>query len=229
MFTVVKGDQHPTDMAGLCGARLVTSTEVQTGKTWNEVKIKALTGGDKIRARYMRQDFFTYMPQFTLIIAGNNKPALQSIDVAMRRRMHLIPFLVTIPNEERDPRLAEKLKAEWPGILWWMIQGSVEWHKDGLKPPQSVVDATDEYFKSEDAIGAWLEEKTSRNKLAFETTTALYQSWSDYAKSVGEEPGRMKQFRTRVESLDYLTPKRTKFGRGFDGILIKSTYNEESE
>jgi putative DNA primase/helicase len=220
----VRGDQHPTDIAGLRGARLVTSTEVNTGRTWNEVKIKSLTGGDEIRARFMRQDFFTFKPQFTLIIAGNNKPSLQSIDVAMRRRMHLVPFLVTIPEQERDYQLPEKLKAEWPGILWWMIQGAVEWHKQGLNPPAAVVEATDEYFQSEDSIGAWKEEKTSPNQYSFETTTDLFQSWTAYAKAAGEDPGRMKQFRTRLQAMPGLTPDRTKQAKGFRGILIKPEY-----
>jgi putative DNA primase/helicase len=122
-FTASKGDRHPTDLAGLRGARLVTSVETEEGRRWAESKIKSLTGGDRIAARFMRQDFFEFTPVFKLIIAGNHRPGLRSVDEAIRRRFHLIPFTVTIPEAERDQQLGDKLQAEWPGILHWMIEG----------------------------------------------------------------------------------------------------------
>ena len=106
------GDRHPTDMAGLRGARLVTAIETEQGRRWAESKLKALTGGDKITARFMRQDFFEFTPQFKLVIAGNHKPAIRNVDEAMRRRLHLIPFTVTIPPAQRDKTLPERLLAE---------------------------------------------------------------------------------------------------------------------
>jgi putative DNA primase/helicase len=101
-FTANNTDRHPTDLAGLRGARLVTATETEEGRRWAESRIKALTGGDRIAARFMRQDFFQYVPQFKLVIAGNHKPGLRSVDKAMRRRFHLIPFTVTIPPDDYD-------------------------------------------------------------------------------------------------------------------------------
>ena len=115
-----------------------------------------MTGGDRVSARFMRQDFFEYDPQFKLLIAGNHKPGLRSVDEAMRRRLHFIPFAVTIPKEERDLRLKEKLKAEWPGILTWMIEGCLDWQQNGLRPPASVRAATDAYLDGEDTLAAWL-------------------------------------------------------------------------
>jgi putative DNA primase/helicase len=120
-FTASKNQRHPTELAGLRGARLVTAVETEEGRRWDESKIKALTGGDTVSARFMRRDFFQYTPQFKLLIAGNHKPGLRLVDEAIRRRFNLIPFTVTIPSEERDPDLSEKLKAELPGILAWMI------------------------------------------------------------------------------------------------------------
>jgi putative DNA primase/helicase len=114
-FTASSGDRHPTELADLRGARLVTATETEEGRRWAESRIKMLTGGDRVKARFMRQDFFEYNPQFKLFITGNHKPSLRSVDEAIRRRFHLIPFTVTIPPEQRDPDLAEKLKTEWPG------------------------------------------------------------------------------------------------------------------
>jgi putative DNA primase/helicase len=157
-FTVNQGDRHPTDLAMLRGARLVVSQETEEGRRWAESRIKALTGGDPITARFMRADFFTFSPQFKLVIAGNHKPQLRNVDEAMRRRLHLIPFLQTIPAQRRDPELAERLREEWPGILAWALRGCLAWQSVGLQPPDSVRDATDDYFASEDAIGRWLDE-----------------------------------------------------------------------
>jgi putative DNA primase/helicase len=135
-FTASNADRHPTDLAGLRAARLVTATETEEGRRWAESRIKKLTGGDKVAARFMRQDFFEYRPAFKLIIAGNHKPSLRSVDEAIRRRFHLIPFSITIPPEERDPDLAEKLKDERPAILAWLIEGCLEWQTVGLKAVQ---------------------------------------------------------------------------------------------
>jgi putative DNA primase/helicase len=116
-FTDSKNERHPTDLAGLRGARLVTAVETEEGRRWAESKIKALTGGDKVAARFMRQDFFEFAPQFKLLIAGNHKPGLRSVDEAIRRRLHLIPFAVTIPPSERDAELPGKLAGELPGTV----------------------------------------------------------------------------------------------------------------
>src|SRR6185437_11667835 len=110
-FTSSTVDRHSTELAMLRGARLVTAQETEEGRRWAESRIKALTGGDPITARLMRQDFFTFTPQFKLIIAGNHKPGLRGVDEAIRRRFHLIPFAVKIPPEERDKDLADKMKA----------------------------------------------------------------------------------------------------------------------
>jgi putative DNA primase/helicase len=125
-------ERHPTDLAKLAGARLVVAQEMQRGRRWDESKIKALTGGDKITARFMRQDYFDYEPRFKLLIAGNHKPRLGGVDEAMRRRLLLVPFVVQIPSAERDPHLARKLELEWPAILRWCIDGCLEWQRIGL-------------------------------------------------------------------------------------------------
>ena len=100
-FNATQWDRHPTELAGLRGARLVTAVETDEGRRWAEAKLKALTGGDPIKVRFMRQDFFEFRPKFKLLVAGNHKPALRSVDEAIRRRLHLIPFTVTIPSAER--------------------------------------------------------------------------------------------------------------------------------
>jgi putative DNA primase/helicase len=172
-FIASHTERHSTDLAGLHGARLVTSVETEEGRRWDETKIKALTGGDKIAARFMRQDFFEYTPLFKLLITGNHKPSLRSIDEAIRRRLHLIPWLVVIPKEERDKKLNDKLQSEWPGILAWMIEGCLQWQEIGLAPPKAVTNATDAYLEAEDALATWIDEYCIRDANAREKTTTL--------------------------------------------------------
>jgi hypothetical protein len=111
---------------------------------------------------------------FKLMIAGNHKPGLRTVDEAIRRRFNLIPFTVTIPPEERDPDLGEKLKAEWPAILQWMIDGCLEWQKRGLAPPEAVTTATDAYLEAQDAFSAWLDECCERDPNAWERSMTLF-------------------------------------------------------
>jgi putative DNA primase/helicase len=220
-------DQHPTDLAGLRGARLVTAIETEEGRKWAENKIKSITGGDKISARFMRQDFFEFLPVFKLIIAGNNKPTLRSVDEAIRRRLHLLPFKVTIPEGERNRALADELKAEWPGILSWMIDGCLEWQRVGLAPPEAVKIATDNYFADQDVFSDWIEEMCDpepNNEFKTETVAALYESWAAYAKKIGSEPGGKISFGDRLETKGFIRAK-TKGGRIFRGIRLKPARN----
>jgi putative DNA primase/helicase len=173
-FTASNADRHPTDLASLRGARLVTATETEEGRRWAESRIKQLTGGDTVAARFMRQDFFEYRPAFKLVIAGNHKPSLRSVDEAIRRRFHLIPFAVTVPPEERDPDLAEKLKEEWPGILAWLIEGCLEWQTEGLSPPKAVLDATAAYLSAEDSLSAWIDDTCERKPGAWASSSLVY-------------------------------------------------------
>jgi putative DNA primase/helicase len=225
-FTASKNERHPTELAGLRGARMVTSIETEEGRRWAESKIKALTGGDTISARFMRQDFFDYTPQFKLVIAGNHKPSLRTVDEAMRRRFNLVPFTVTIPPEKRDKQLPIKLQGEWPGILSWMIQGCLEWQRIGLSPPETVARATAEYLTSEDAIAAWLDDCASLSPNAFSTSADLFKSWKDWAEKTGEWVGSAKNFGSKLRDRNF---ESTKTGgvRGFKGIRLPSIYGVE--
>lgn len=218
-FTATTGDRHPTDLAGLRGARLVTATETEEGRRWAEAKIKQLTGGDTVSARFMRQDFFEYRPAFKLVIAGNHKPSLRSVDEAIRRRFHLIPFAVTIPPEERDGTLTEKMQAEWSGILAWLIEGCLEWQTEGLRPPQAVLAATEAYLSAEDSVAAWIEDKCERSVSAWESSTSLFASWTAWATAAGENPGNAKRFAQALETRGFM-PSRKKYGRGFEGLAL---------
>jgi len=221
-FTETSSDRHPTELAMLRGARLVTAQETDEGRRWAESRIKALTGGDPITARFMRQDFFTYTPQFKLLIAGNHKPGLRNIDEAIRRRFHLLPFTVRIPPERRDPQLGETLRQEWPGILTWAIHGCLEWQQRGLQPPAAVIDATAEYFEDEDSFGSWLEECCARDSLAHETTRELYAAWSAWAQRAGLTAGSEPKFRGILKARGFVAKRQAGTNlSGFQGILLK--------
>ena len=225
-FVASNSDRHPTDLAGLRGARLVTATETEEGRRWAESRIKVLTGGDTISARFMRQDFFDFRPSFKLVIAGNHKPSLRSVDKAIRRRFHLIPFAVTIPAEERDVELAEKLKAEWPGILAWMIEGCLEWQKNGLRPPKAVREATDAYMAVEDAIAAWIDDRCERNKNAWSPSGELFRSWCVWAEAAGEQVGSQKRLIQTLETRGFHRQKLNGV-RGLDGLRVNAEHSWE--
>ena len=148
MFLASKYDRHPTEIARLKGARLVIAQETQKGRRWDEAKIKALTSSDPLSGHFMRQDFFDFEPTHKLIITGNHRPGISGVNEAMRRRLLLVPFKIEIPAEERDPDFAGKLVAEHPAILRWMVDGCLEWQRDGLGIPGCVRAASDEYFAS---------------------------------------------------------------------------------
>ena len=222
-FTASAFDRHPTDMAMLRGARFVVAQETEEGRKWDAARIKSLTGGDPITARFMRQDFFTFQPQFKLTVIGNHRPALQQVDEAMRRRLMVAPFVVTIPPAERDPQLMEKLEPEYPGILAWLIEGCVRWQREGLNPPATVTANTAEYFEAEDTVATWLTECCRVRPSLQAKTGDLFRSWTEWAKSAGEHSGSAKTFSERLLGKGF---ERTKLGhkrdRGFTGLCLET-------
>ena len=220
-FLASRNERHPTEIADLCGARLVTAVETDEGRRWDAAKVKALTGGDTQKARFMHKDLFAFKPQFKPIVHGNKKPRLRSLDEAMRRRLHLVPFEVIIPKEERDEELGAKLMSEWPGILAWMIGGCIEWQAFGLAPPDKVIEATDAYFASQDAVGRWIEENCRLDKNASTKRDDLWRDWKEWAEAAGEYVGRNKEFYDELEKRD-LTPTKDSGVRKFKGIALAS-------
>ena len=224
-FTTTTGDQHPTGLAALRGARLVTAIETEEGRQWAESRIKSLTGGDPVSARFLYQDFFTFTPQFKLAVAGNHKPGLRSVDEAMRRRLNLIPFGITIPSAERDEHLFEKLKEEWSGILAWMLEGCRMWQEGGLNRPEAVTEATEAYLANEDAIGAWIDDCCEREVGSWEASSKLFASWVEWAGRAGEQAGTKKKLGQALEGYGFGPAKKStgaaKGVRGFEGIRLK--------
>jgi putative DNA primase/helicase len=220
-FIETGADRHPTDLAMLRGARLVTAQEVDEGRRWALARMKALTGGDPVTARFVRADFFTYTPQFKLCISANHRPGLRTIDEAIRRRLHVVPFTVFIPPDERDQELPEALKAEFGRILAWAMEGCAEWQLHGLAQPKAIMDATAAYLTDEDVFGHWLEDACELDPQCHEPVNLLHQSYRRWAERAGERLLGSKRFSQALAERGY---QRVKMGggvRGFQGLRLK--------
>jgi putative DNA primase/helicase len=222
LFLETRFQSHPTELAGLNGARLVTACETAEGARWNEARVKILTGGDRVTARFMRGDYFSFLPQFKLAIAANHRPALRSVDEAMRRRIHLVPFTAAIPSDERDPQLPEKLRLEWPGILAWAIEGCLRWIQFGLQAPEAVQVASSEYVEAEDCLQQWIDDRCEIHKDAWSASAILFADWQRYAEAAGESAGTQKRFAQRLVGHG-MKAQRTTAARGFLDIRLKGT------
>lgn len=203
VFIEQKFAQHTTDVAALMGARLVTAQETDEGRRWAESRIKEMTGGDLITARYMRQDNFTFKPQFKLIIAGNHKPGLRNVDEAIKARMNLIPFTVTIPPEQRDKDLPEKLAQEAAGIFRWMIDGCLDWQERGLAQPECVLSATDQYLADQDVMLDWIDSECEQNPNYREKSTDLYASYKKFTERASDYVLPVRAWKAKLESRNF--------------------------
>lgn len=235
-FTASTFDKHTTDLAMLRGARLVTASETEEGRVWAEARIKQLTGGDPITARFMRQDNFTFQPTFKLLVVGNHQPVLRNVDDAMRRRLNILPF--NHRPAEPDRELGAKLKHEWPAILRWMIDGCLAWQKEGLGQPGGVAEATASYFDNQDLFGEWLETRcvvARGNPARMATSQELFNSWTHFAKANNEEVGSQKVFGENMRKRGFTPVKHVRkdgkdHGRGFQGIeLWRDSFNLEDD
>lgn len=213
--------RHLSELAGLRASRLVLVPETEAGRSWAEARIKTITGGERLRANFMRQDHFEFRPQFKLLVAGNHRPELHNVGEAMRRRLHVVPFGITIAPVRRDPRLSEKLLVERDGILGWMIDGCADWLRLGLAPPRTVVAAAEEYFASEDMIGQWIEEACETDPTCRTPSAALFRSWSGWAEAAGVMVGSQRSLGEALRSRGFRS-ERTSRTRSWQGIGLRS-------
>jgi putative DNA primase/helicase len=220
-FATSTNDRHPTELARLRGARLVAASETEHGRVWAESRVKALTGGDKIAARFMRGDFFEFEPQHKLMIIGNYQPQLHHVDEAMRRRFLIVPFLHR--PAVSDLHLEDALREEWPEILRWMINGCLDWQQRGLMRPRAVLAATEEYFADQDLFGQWLSECCELHRGSAHhkaPSAALYASWTAFAKAAGQQVESEKAFAGNLKRRGPV-PSRDNKVRGYAGIILK--------
>lgn len=221
-FLSSKFERHSTDLAMLRGARLVLASETAEGRAWDEQRIKALTGGDLITARFMRADNFTYKPTFKLLLFGNHKPRLSVVDDAWRRRVNILPFKYQPPV--RDLTLKARLREEYPAILAWAIEGALDWLENGLAIPGRVRAESDSYFEEQDVFAGWLETGTIADRSSASTNEALYSSWTAYAEAAGERPESARTLADRLAAHGFDRIKDTQGirGRGFAGIRLRT-------
>jgi len=180
-FALNKTDTHMTAIADMVGKRFVIGSEF-TGNRMNEPMVKRLTGGDTIKARRMRQDYFQFKPTHSFFILVNDRPNIVGTDEGIWRRLKLIPFTVHFSKEERDEDLKEKLVTEAEGILNWLVKGAVRWFENGIDYPAIVEGASDEYRTDMDAFGQFLSECTQRangQKIASAKLLEYYHRWCD--------------------------------------------------
>jgi P4 family phage/plasmid primase-like protien len=227
-FTASHNDRHKSELAVLMGSRLVTSSEIEQGKSWNDKRIKELTGQDTITANFMRCDPFTFVPNFKLIISSNNKPRFNNVDPAIRARMQLVPFLQDFEAlGTKDPHMRAKLQAEAGGVLSWMVEGCSAWQRHGLQPPAIVKDATKEYLDSEDLEALWLEDCCVREWNREELLSTLFTSWVGYAET---RHGRTKRDRDLADRLERegFSKRKTMNGVAIQGLRLKTTSERPS-
>jgi putative DNA primase/helicase len=181
LFVVNKsGGGNSNDMARLVGCRLSVAAELDESAAFAESRLKSLTGSDTITARFLYKELFDFAPTHKFWISGNHKPAIKGTDMGIWRRIRLIPFTVTIPEEKKDKNLSEKLKAEMPGILNWAIEGCLRWQSEGLRVPSCVKKATEEYRAAEDVVGQFISEATAQHgETAKSELFDHYLKWCD--------------------------------------------------
>jgi len=214
--------QHETELTVLHGKRLVIVSETPEGGRMNENRMKRITGGDRIMARRMREDHWTFAPTHKLVMFTNHKPRIRSVDHGTWRRLRLIPFTVKIPDERIDLKLPEKLRGEFPGILNWAIKGCQDWHTGGLRPPAEVDTATGDWAHSEDLVGQWIAERT-RKADTFVSSTELYRDFKAWAEEEGEQKiigQRTLSSKLQDRGLEYVRSPT----RGFRGIRLATPY-----
>lgn len=219
-----EGGRHPSDIAMLTGVRLAVASETQEGRRWDEAKLKSLTGGDRISARFMRQDWFEFTPRFKLLIVGNHAPQFSSVDDALRRRLHIVPFIHKPENP--DPDLASTLLTELRGILGWCLDGFAEWREQGLNAPESVLAATNEYFDDQDTMGVFLAECTEAAPGGYVSSASVVEAYRKWAEANGFGPKSSKRLGAELRKRGW-RPVHNRNERGFEGMRLRAAGDGE--
>jgi putative DNA primase/helicase len=223
---------HPTEIARLSGARLVVTSELDEGQRFAEAKVKLLTGRDTISGRFMRQDFFNFTPTHTLWLLGNHQPTVRAGGPAFWRRLRLVPFLHTVPADQRDPHLEDTLvNDEGPAILGWLIHGARDYFTSGLAEPQSVITATNDYARDQDTVARFVEERsetTTPDSLSHRSRVAdiraAYETW---CRIEGETPVTSKALTLALRSRYGIEQDRDMHARYYCGIRLQNLSSED--
>jgi putative DNA primase/helicase len=213
---IAKRGGHPTEVADLFGMRVVASIEVEDGRRLAEALVKSLTGGDKVRARRMRQDFWQFDPTHTAFLCTNHKPEIRGNDAGIWRRIRLIPFTETIAPAEQDKKLPTKLRTELSGILAWAVEGCLEWQREGLQAPDEVRKATGAYRSEMDVIGAFLRDECETQQGYSATFKEVYDRYEEWCEEGGEKPETRRKFNARLKERGQFTDRRSGPGGSYE-------------
>jgi len=216
------GTKIPNDLARLNGARFVTAAEAEHGHRMAEGLVKQITGGDKVAARFLYAEFFEFEPTFKVFLATNHKPLIEGTDYAIWRRIRLVPFTVTIPEDEQDKALASKLRQELPGILRWAVEGCLAWQREGLDVPPEVQAATAAYRADTDRVGRFLEDCCVLDPSAQTRAGELHDAYRSWCDANGEDCESAKALRARLGERGF-ERHRDKHGRFYRGLALKGT------
>lgn len=226
------GNAHPTDIARLRGVRLAVASETRPDGKFNESRVKMLTGGDTLSARFMGQNFFDFKPTHTLFMAVNHLPEVKSGGEGFWRRLRKIDFRKTIPVEKRKENFAQLLiEEEGPGILQWMIDGAVRVTHQGFNEPESVKIATQNYRHEEDHIAKFLDERTILADTASVTKVALFNAYRDWCIDNGEKPITQNSLTREIKTRMAVTESESagfKMLVGIDLLQIGPTNNAKT-
>jgi putative DNA primase/helicase len=204
-----RGSTPAPELLALRGRRLVTASETGAERRLDEALVKALTGGDRIAARYLYSNHVVeFTPRFALWLATNHRPVVRERSEAIWRRLRVVPFTVTIPRREQDADLAARLRDEGQGILAWCVEGCQAWQTDGLGDCGQVRDATDAYREEEDVLGAFLAVRCTVGADLWSPFASLYAAWVDWAKTANEEQGTETGFARRLTDARFTGTKR---------------------
>lgn len=203
----------PNDVACLRGARAVFMNETTQGAKFNEAKLKDLTGGDTLQARFLHREFFNFSPTHKLAIRGNHKPEILGTDDGIWRRLRLVPFTVSIPPEEQDRDLLTKLRAELPGVLKWAVDGCLDWQRTGLLPPDCILDAVKQYRAEADTLGRFIDECCDQRNLGRVSSSVFFGAYQKFCESDGERWISSKDLPGEMQRRGFI------YGRGTGGKL----------
>jgi putative DNA primase/helicase len=222
--TFLKQDSEAVrnDIARLVGARLVAAVETESGLPLAEALVKQMTGGDVVTARFLFKEYFEFRPTFKVWLAANHKPIIRGTDHGIWRRIRLIPFIVTIPENERDPDLGEKLKAELPGILAWAVKGCLDWQEQGLGVPEKVRSATAAFRDEMDVLGGFLTDLCVVENEATGKSAELYAAYKKWAEENGERVMSQKSLAMRLVERGFEPCKGTLGARCWRGLRLRS-------
>lgn len=212
------------DIARLVGARFVSAIESEEGEKLSESFVKQITGGEPVLARFLRQEYFEFTPEFKVFFTTNHKPVIGGIDEGIWRRVKLIPFNLNLPAHKRDKKLSEKLSLEMSGILNWAIEGCLKWQQDGLKEPKVVAEATGKYKEDMDILGPFLNEvcfTDPNNEAITIEAKQLYNTYDNWCFQTGERTLGNRSFYRMLETKGFKKIKGTGNKTYFTGITLK--------